>query len=53
VAFNCGLLINLAVALHHGVEYQFTLRDPTVQAATDPADQAVFSRILESVHFPS
>jgi hypothetical protein len=52
LAYNCGILINLAAAVHHGVGYQFGFRDPTVQAATDPADRATFLAILGSVHFP-
>jgi hypothetical protein len=49
LAYNFGILINLAAAVHHGVGYQFGFRDPTVKAATDPADQAAFLAILESM----
>lgn len=49
LTYNCGILINLAAAVHHGVGYQFGFRDPTVQAATDPADQTAFLAILESI----
>jgi hypothetical protein len=52
LAYNCGILINLAVVMHHGVAYQFGFRDPNVKAATDPADQATFMAILGSVQFP-
>jgi hypothetical protein len=52
LAYNCGILINLAAAVHHGVGYQFGFRDPTVNAASDPADQAAFLAILESTHLP-
>jgi hypothetical protein len=50
--YNCGILINLAAAIHHGVGYQFGFRDPTVNSATDPADHATFLNILKSVQFP-
>jgi hypothetical protein len=52
LAYNCGILINLAAAVHHGVGYQVGFRDPSVKAATDPADHAAFLAILESVQFP-
>lgn len=52
VAWNCGILINQAVAVHNGHAYVFGLRDPAVQAATDPADRATFLTMLESVRFP-
>ena len=50
--YDCGILINLAAAVHHGVGYQFGFRDPTVKAATDPADHATFLDILKSIQFP-
>ena len=50
--YDCGILINLAAAVHHGVGYQFGFRDPTVKAATDPADLATFLGILKSMQFP-
>jgi hypothetical protein len=53
VAWNCGILINNALAVHNGIGYQFLFRDPTVHAATDPADQATFLAMLESVTFPN
>jgi hypothetical protein len=52
LAYNCGILINLAAAVHNGVGYQFGFRDPTVNAATDPADEATFLAILESTQLP-
>ena len=52
IAWNCGILINGAVAVHNGRAYVFGLRDPAVHAATDPADRATFLTMLESVHFP-
>jgi hypothetical protein len=52
LAYNCGILINLAAAVHHGVGYQFGFRDPTVNAATDPTGQAAFLAILASMQFP-
>lgn len=53
LAYDCGLLINYAVTVHHGVGYWFVLRDQGVQAATDPADHATFLHVLKSVQFPS
>ena len=52
LAFDCGILINSAVAVHDGVAYVFGFRDPAVHAATSPADRAVFLGLLESVRFP-
>ena len=53
LAYNCGILINLATAVHHGVGYTFGFRDPSVHAATNPNDQAMFAAMLTSVRFPS
>lgn len=50
--YNCGILINIAVTVRHGVGYVFTFRDDSVQAATDRTDHAVFAQILRSVEFP-
>ena len=52
LAYNCGILINIAATVHHGVGYWFAFRDPAVAAATDPADHAAFMDILRSVQFP-
>ena len=52
VAWNCGILINIAVTVHNGVGYQFLWRNPAVHAATDPTDRAVFLAMLQSVQFP-
>jgi hypothetical protein len=53
LAYNCGILINHAVTVHHGVGYDFAFRDPTVAAATDPTDHAALLDILGSVQFPA
>ena len=53
LAYNCGILINIAATVHHGVAYQFVFRDGGVAAASDPADHATFLQILRSVHFRS
>jgi hypothetical protein len=50
--WNCGILINVAAAVHDGVGYVFGFRDPAVHAATDPVDRATFLELLESVKFP-
>lgn len=52
LTYNCGILINIAGVVHHGVGYRFGFRDLNVHAATDPADHAAFVHILESVQFP-
>ncbi len=53
LAYDCGILINVAVAVHHGVGYVFAMRDPSVPAATDPTDAAIFAGLLASVRFPA
>ena len=51
VSMNCGILINVAFAVHDGMGYRFLFRDEGVQAATDPADKATFIAMLASVEF--
>jgi len=53
IAWNCGILINLAVTLHNGTGYEFVFRDPGVHQATDATDRATFDKILGSVSFGS
>ena len=53
LGWNCGAVINQAVTLRGGVAYAFTFRDLGVEAATDPADRAVFLSILDSVELPN
>jgi hypothetical protein len=53
LGYNCGILINLAVAVHDGVGYLFGMRDPSVHAATDATDRATFEALLGSVSFPA
>jgi hypothetical protein len=50
--YNCGILINMAATVRHGVGYVFVFRDDSVQAASDRTDHAVFAQILRSVEFP-
>jgi hypothetical protein len=52
LAYNCGILINIAATVHHGVAYQFVFRDGGVPAASDPGDHAAFLQILRSVQLP-
>jgi hypothetical protein len=52
LAYDCGILVNIAGVVHHGVGYRFGFRDLNVHAATDPADHAAFTEILGSVQFP-
>ena len=49
---NCGILINMAVTVNHGVEYWFVFVDRGVAAATDPTDHLTFVKVLSSVQFP-
>lgn len=49
--WDCGLLINQAVAVHNGVGYFFGLRDPSVHAASNAHDRKLFLRLLDSVQF--
>ncbi len=51
VAWNCGILINNALTVVNGYGYLFTFRDPAIAAATDPADEALFTTMLRSVVF--
>ncbi|HJQ43093.1 MAG TPA: hypothetical protein VJ831_08410 [Jatrophihabitantaceae bacterium] len=53
LAYNCGILINLAATVHGGVAYFFVFRNEAVDAATDPTDHATFLAILRSVKFPA
>jgi hypothetical protein len=53
VSWDCGILINIAVAVHDGVGYVFGFRDPAVHAATDPVDRATFLALLKSMKFPA
>ncbi len=51
--YNCGILINIAAAVRHGVGYVFVFKDDgVVEAASDPTDHAVFAQMLGSVEFP-
>lgn len=50
-SINCGILINVAYAVHGGQGYRFTFRDPAVHAASDPVDKATFLAMLASVEF--
>ena len=49
--WDCGLLINQAVAVHNGVGYFFGLRDPSVHAASNAPDRKLFLEFLDSVQF--
>lgn len=53
LGWNCGAVINQALTLHNGVAYDFTFRDLAIEAASDPADRALFLSILDSVELPS
>ena len=53
LAYNCGILINQAITVHNGVGYDFLFRDPSVAAASNPADHAMFMTMLSSIRFPA
>ena len=53
LSYDCGILINNAVAVHDGMAYVFGFRDEAVHAATDPADRKTFIDLLKTVKFPS
>jgi hypothetical protein len=52
LAYDCGILINIAATVHNGVAYWFVFRDPRVYAANDPTDHATFLKMLRSLRFP-
>jgi hypothetical protein len=52
VAWNCSeTLINAAFTVANGYGFRFVFRDPNIPAATDAADRATFTTMLESVVF--
>ena len=53
LGWNCGAVINQALAIRAGTAYVFTFRDLGVKAATEPADRALFLSILDSVELPN
>jgi hypothetical protein len=52
IAWNCGILINIAVTVHDGIGYTIGFRDPDVQASTDPTDHQIFLEFLRSLNLP-
>ena len=53
LGWDCGAVINQAVTVRAGIAYAFTFRDLGIDAATDPADRALFQLLLDSVELPS
>jgi len=51
LAWNCGVLVNQAVTVQHGVGFFFGFLDQSVHAATDAADRKLFLKLLSSVQF--
>jgi hypothetical protein len=47
--WDCGLLVNQAVAVHNGVGYFFGLRDPSVHEASNARDRKLLLGLLDSV----
>ena len=52
IAWNCGILINMAMTVRDGIGYSFNMRDFSVAAATDPTDRALLQQLLDGVVFP-
>ena len=52
LAWDCGLLINMAFTIKDGISYQFVFRDSTIVAATDAADRATFDHFLNAIELP-
>ncbi len=50
--WNCGILINNALTVHHQVAYLFGFRDLRIHAANDAKDRAALQGLLDSVRFP-
>ena len=50
--YNCGILVNNVATVRHGIGYFFVFVDQDVAAANNPADHAVFMKMLASVTFP-
>ena len=46
--WDCGILINQAVTVRDGTGYVLMMRDPDVQAATDPDDREVLDQLIDS-----
>ena len=53
LGWDCGALINTAVTVRGGIGYVITFRDLAIQAATDPADLAIFRSMLDSIELPT
>jgi hypothetical protein len=51
LAWNCGVLVNQAVTVQHGVGFFFGFLDQSVHAATDAADRKLFLKLLSSIQF--
>jgi len=51
LAWNCGVLVNQAVTVQHGVGFFFGFLDQSVHVATDTADRKLFLKLLSSVQF--
>jgi hypothetical protein len=53
LGWDCGALINTAVTVRAGIGYVVTFRNLAIQAATDPADRAIFRSMLDSIELPN
>jgi hypothetical protein len=53
LGWNCGALINEAITIRGGIAFAIVFRDLAVEAATDPADRAIFQSMLDAVELPN
>ena len=53
LSWNCGILVNEAVTVRDGTGFVLVIRDPGVEAATDPADRTLLDKLLHSVTLPT
>jgi len=52
LGWNCGILINIVATVDGGIGYQFVMRDPAVQQATDANDRKLLDDMLATVKLP-
>lgn len=50
---NCGILVMSAVTIHNGTAFSLYMQDSSVQAASDPDDEAIFRNMIASLQLPT
>ena len=50
---NCGILVMSAVTIHNGTAFSLYMQDSSVQAASDPVDEAIFRNMIASLQLPA